>query len=189
MSEVNDGMMKAFRRGYRVTEDGNVMGPTGLYRRLRVDTRGYYVFSFTDKGHRVHAISVHRLAAYQWFGSRLLQDGNEVRHLNGEKLDNSRANILVGTHLENMRDKPKEDRVRYARNAGRGNSHLTVEDVRRLLEDREMGMTYRELQEKYDLAKSTVSYIVNRKTYADVVPRINTTGSASAGPCGLSIPG
>lgn len=62
-------------------------------------------------------------------------------------------------------DKSPEVRQRVAEYAASFQRSLTEERVAQLREDRENGDTYAQLMKKYGLAKSTVSYIINRKTY------------------------
>lgn len=78
-----------------------------------------------------------------------------VRHLNGNKLDNSFENIAIGTQQDNMLDKPKHKRIEWA-------SHPKY-DYESIKKDRLLGMTYRELMNKYNISsKGTISYIINK---------------------------
>jgi isopentenyl phosphate kinase len=64
-----------------------------------------------------------------------------------------------------MMDIPPAERHKKARKAAATQRKLSKVDVSDLRRDRAGGMTYKMLMAKYGLAKSTVSYIVNGKTY------------------------
>lgn len=85
----------------------------------------------------------------------MFEEGIVVRHFNGNPLDNSEDNILIGTQSENMQDIPKEKRVLNA-----SNPIYNHEDI---LSDRYSGMTYKEIMLKYNIkSKGTISFIVNK---------------------------
>jgi len=157
----------AFRKGYRVSEAGEVTAASGKKRSLYDDRKGYLSFKIKDKGVEYN-VAVHLLAAYQWFGEDAFAEGVEARHLDGNPLNNSKGNIAIGTHSQNTLDKDKRKRTLDARKAGRVRSKVSEDEVRNLRKDRDRGMSYKELMEKYGVPKTTVSYIVNRRTYASV---------------------
>jgi hypothetical protein len=158
-------------RGYRVTTEGLVVAPSGRVVKTHPDTRGY--LNFTAKptggdrssGRRVY---IHRLVAYQKYGSKLFTPGLEVRHLDNNKLNNDVSNIAIGTHQENQRDHPEEYLVAQAKHAASFRRALTTEQAQQLVDDRAAGATYKELMAKYGVAKSTVSYIVNGRMYPEL---------------------
>lgn len=167
ISKTSRRMLIAYKQGYRITREGVVLKPDGtpgyVYDRSK---RGivYTHFNVRVDGKPTNA-PAHRLQAYQKFGNALFHEGVVVRHLNGNSLDNTYDNISIGTQRENFWD---QDPVTIARRAQKGanvKKKLTPEQHKRLLADRASGMTYKELMAKYDLAKSTVSYIVRGITY------------------------
>jgi hypothetical protein len=154
----------AFEKGYRVLPDGSVCSPKGrILSRNNTDRDGYPQFRF-EKG--CTYIPVHRLAAYQKFGKRLYDPGIEVRHRRNDPSNSRPCNILIGTRSQNSMDKSRATRVRVAKIAAAARRSLTDTQVDQLRKDRDGGMSYLELMAKYEIAKSTVSYIVRRKTYA-----------------------
>lgn len=161
----------AYEKGYRVREDGVVIGLRGRPLKPNVSSKPNSKMKITVRHpvtNRPKQVLVHLLAAYQWFGDDLFQKDIQVRHLDGNGLNNSRSNFALGTQSENMMDRPPEKRLAQARKAAKVLRSLSVSEVRELRRDRKRGYTYKDLIYKYGIAKSTVSYIVNRKTYSFV---------------------
>lgn len=156
----------AYSKGYTVTPEGVPIGPRGPRKTSRSGKWGRLRFAIkiSDK---LKNIEVHRLQAYQKFGEKLYEPNTEVRHKNNNYLDNSFDNLLLGTHQQNVLDLPPEERLRKAKIAANERKSLSDDEVKQLRQDRKY-MTYKELMAKYGIAKSTVSFIVNRKTYADI---------------------
>jgi hypothetical protein len=152
----------AHRKGYRVTKAGKVVSPSGRILKPWEDSWGYLFF----RPGRGKNVAVHRMIAFQKFGSRLYTQGLEVRHKDGDTLNLRQSNILLGTKTENQRDKPKALRLKVARIGASFLRKLTDRQVGQLRADCVRGMTYSNLARKYHIARSTVSYIVNRKTYS-----------------------
>lgn len=105
----------AHKLGYQCIPIGLILNPQGQVIGA-VKRDGYVAFAITIDGKPVE-IRAHKLQAYQKFGDEVYEKGVEVRHLNGNKLDFSWENIALGTHSQNMMDKPKEERRRIAKNA------------------------------------------------------------------------
>ena len=170
MSVLNDAMLEGYRRGYYVTEDGVLINPRGSAAGGRPNMQGYLESANIDvpgyTGQR--RFRVHRLAAFQWFGCAIFRTGVEVRHLDGNPLNNRRDNIALGSHSENMMDQPVEVRRARATHAASYLRALSAEQAQQLIDDRSSGMTYAELMKKYGVAKGTVSHIVNGKTYPEL---------------------
>lgn len=159
-------LVEASERGYRVDEHGKVVSHVGKILKLNKDTKGYLRFGFNSANHDyVVSVWVHRLVAYQKFGDILFEEDMVVRHLDGNPANNSWDNIEIGTQSDNMMDRPEDSRRAQSKHAASFRRKLTEEEVAWLRHDRELGMSYKELMAKYGIAKSTVSYIVNRKTY------------------------
>ena len=127
---------------------------------------GYLHFSIGLPG-RSHSpsIPVHQLLAYQKYGALALSGMAVVRHRDSNPKNNSRTNVTIGTRSEDYYDIPKEVRAARAEKGAAVLRKLTDEQVTELRELREAGATYTELMAKYGISKSTVSYIVNGKTY------------------------
>lgn len=160
----------AAEKGYRVEDDGTVVGPSGKVLSSRNRTKeGYLMVSVRMKElGRVVGIKAHQLAAFQKFGEVALSDGVQVRHKDNDPGNCALENILIGTPSQNSYDRPAEQRAEHARVAAAARRTLTVKAAQELIQDRSGGMSYLELMEKYGLTKSCVSYIVNGKTYPEL---------------------
>lgn len=170
LSKSNKIVVYAYEKGYRVNKDGDVISPEGSVRKLWVKTSGYYGFSiYYEDDKKSRDLLVHQLQAYQLFGKKIFNKDIEIRHLDGNPLNNKAENLSFGNRHDNIMDIPLKKRSRMAKNAGRTNSSLTksdVKDIRSLRE--EQGYTYKQLIEKYPMSKSTMSYICNYKTWQDI---------------------
>ncbi len=112
--------------GYSVTDAGEVRGPYGPIRQ-HLSGRGYAmvtVGSRTD-GTRTKR-PVHRLVCEAFHGPAP-SPAHEVRHLNGDPLDNRALNLAWGTHRENMADMVLHGRV--ARGAAHKDAKLTSDAI------------------------------------------------------------
>ena len=156
----NERLVEAYQRGFRVTAEGVALKPDGSLQPVGLDKWGYWRFSVKNSDGKIRAVMVHRLAAYQKFGERLFEPGIEVRHLNGST-NNQQQFLEIGTPSQNAMDKSSETRRTVA---GRAARKLTDAQVAQLRQEREAGASYKQLEEKYGVRKSTISYIVRRLT-------------------------
>jgi hypothetical protein len=160
---------EAYRKGYRIEEDGSVVSHLG--RKLSLSgSNEYLAFSvrLRDVPHeraKRFSIKVHMFAKYQWFGAEAFSAGVEIRHLNGDSENNGRANLALGDRSANMLDIPAASRVEKAKKAASVKRRLSQKQAEALRRDRKNGMKFSRLMDKYGVCKSTVSYIVNNKMY------------------------
>ena len=103
MSLAKERLIVAYKRGYRVNIDGQLVGLDGSLNRSQLKG-DYCAFKINYNGKKPH-ILVHRLMAYQKFGEWIFEKGIVVRHRNGISTDNSHENILIGTHKDNYHDR------------------------------------------------------------------------------------
>lgn len=114
--------MSGHTPGYEVTRDGRVFSTQHNWRgygRREItpvsDRDGYLCVRLSINGVRAK-FRVHRLVAWEFLPPRP-DSFHEVRHLNGDKLDNRAENLAWGTAKENA-----DDRARHGRTS-RGASH------------------------------------------------------------------
>jgi hypothetical protein len=168
--------VEAYEKGYRVNKDGDVISHIGNKRSPQKTAKGrrekkgltyYYRFTYRMLDGRNTTVCFHQLAAYQKFGSATFEGGTVVRHKDGNSENNRLDNILIGTQTDNAFDQPEEIRVARAKHAASFQRKLTMQQARQLRKDRSAGMDYKGLSAKYGIPKSSVSYIVNGKTYPE----------------------
>lgn len=109
---------EAYRRGYRATELGEIISPSKLA--LKCSPRGkqrYGSFTLNQFPVKPFRIQTHKFAAYCFFGEAALVSEIHVRHLNGNRADNSKANLRLGTASQNEMDKDPESRKNTAKKA------------------------------------------------------------------------
>lgn len=114
MTKSQQGIIVAHTKGYTIDKDGNVFYNN---KKRKLNNNNNYL-RFSIRHNKIHyEIKVHRFQAYQKFGNKIFESGIEVRHLNGNSLDNSYENIDIGTHQDNMLDTPQEIRIKNAKYA------------------------------------------------------------------------
>lgn len=150
-----DKVIVLYKRGYRVSEDGI------LYNKNRVE-----VGSVQGRYHRIGIrinkkkvfINTHRLQAYQKYGDKLFENDIVVRHKNGNNLDNSWENILIGTQSDNMMDIPKQIRILHSIHASSFNKKYNKEEIKKF---HKKSKSYKKTMEEFNISsKGTLNYIL-----------------------------
>jgi hypothetical protein len=173
---MKEAILLAYKKGYRVTEEGVLLGVKG--KPLLIKIRGkqkYPTFSvnglkLVPNKNGVFGIPVHRFAAYCFYGDAVW-NAECVRHKNGNTEDVSKTNIVLGTHSENNLDKDKSIRVAAAKKARAAqgkrpkNSIFTDEEVKiiRSSPEKDNG-----LAKKYGVTRQAIWRIRKGKNYGDV---------------------
>lgn len=148
----------ASKRGYVVTEDGQFLNPRG--KEIGTIERGYYRGTLVVNKKRRH-IKSHRLQAYQKYGDRIYEEGIVVRHKDGNSLNNSWDNILIGTHFDNTMDIPKQIRIKRAKIA---TSYLIKFDAKKIKDFHKKERSYKLTMEKFGItSKGTLNHILNKR--------------------------
>lgn len=169
--------------GYNIDKDGNILKPSGeIWDSSYFNSNSYKKVTFRPPAKyfgRVHARTVlpHRYQAFKKYGLIIFDDNICVRHLDNNKLNNSWDNIAIGTQSDNHHDNPAELNERNRKicmeAAQRANINKNLEKINKIRADRKLGLTYKELAEKYGVSKSTVCYHcgINTKRRASKVYR------------------
>ncbi len=172
LSDKRKAIYVAVSKGYSVNNDGVLVRhgkPIGSKQRTG---DGYLCFSirFVDDGiKKLTKILVHRLQAYQKYGEDMFADGIVCRHLNNDKNDNSANNIAIGTHGDNAMDNSPAFRTGKAINASSKLRRFNDDEIKSIKKDRQDGLSYKSLSEKYNVGKGTLSYLFNEAKYAKTV--------------------
>lgn len=159
---------EAVRRGYGLV-DGVLYGPKGpLAVKLRKGQR-YPSFTLNSAG-TTFSIAIHKFVAFLCYGDYAFEEGLQVRHRNGDVLDYSRANILMGSRSQNHMDKPQEVRRRCTRAR-----LLLTDDQAREIRRRHAALSpghhpgFRKgLTNEFGIAPMAISKLLNNLTYKDL---------------------
>lgn len=89
--------------GYVVGDNGTVLGKRGYALKTPLDGWGYPKVCLRNSSGQV-VKRVHKLVALAFLGEA---NGRVVRHLDGQKLNNSVSNLRYGTAAENAQDSMK----------------------------------------------------------------------------------
>lgn len=162
MSRLNRTLITAYDKGYRIIK-GIVK-----YKKRKIKpgitTSGYQKFAIrNENGERAEAM-VHRLVAYQKYGDKMFEEGIQVRHRDGNILNNLRNNILIGTSSQNQLDKSPEVRLRCAIKASEAIKKYDHDLIMQLHNE---GLSYKKIMKKLNIkSKGTISFIINKSIVA-----------------------
>lgn len=162
--DSKDCIVRAFEMGYRVTEEGVVMAPSGNPAKVYSKPGSYFHISVPTCR---KPIAVHRLAAYQKFGNVALE-AECVRHLNDKKQDNRLLNISYGSRSDNQMDIPDEKRKLMGRRRNKNNRQLSDEQVKQMRLLILDGWSIDRLVKVFNCSIGTVVNIKNGRCYVDV---------------------
>lgn len=128
---------------------------TGRILKPNLNTHGYRYVILRRDG-RSETREIHKLVAITFLPKpELLQ--TQVRHLDGNRLNNVNTNLVWGTPSENQLDL-----YRY-----RGYHHrLTPEDVKEIRAELERGVKGRELAKRFNISESNISEIKHGRSFA-----------------------
>lgn len=116
---------------YEIKENGDVYSSKYKERRKLkpgLDTHGYRHVAICNDGNP-KSMSIHQLVALQYLPPRP-SPKHEIRHLDGNILNNHYSNLEWGTHAENMADMIRHGTI--SRGERCGTSKLTEDQVRRI---------------------------------------------------------
>jgi hypothetical protein len=149
----------AYSKGYRVDELGFPVSFSGTSLKPDKMHDGYLRIKASNGLVRFN-VMIHRLQAYQKYGNLIYAEGVEVRHMNGNKFDNSFGNVLIGTHSENMMDVPVSVRISSAIHASSFRNKYNWEEVKLFYINN--GKSYHKTIEKFGMSRSSLRYILNK---------------------------
>lgn len=165
MSKINDALVLAHRKGYRVTDEGVVVNALGRERKCQKRKRNgdvRYVFNVAVGGRKRMPIPPHKLQAYQKFGDAMFEVGVVVRHLDGNALNNRPENIDIGTVLDNIMDRPAHERKAHSEKANAARSDVRKDWDLIEADHRENNMGFKLLARKYGISTGALSFHFNK---------------------------
>lgn len=151
-----DKVLEAFNRGYVISLEGIAYNKYGI-KVGHIGVKGYWQVSLKINGTTRH-VKNHRLQAFQKYGHKMFEEGILVRHLDGDKLNNSWENILIGTDSDNKMDVPKQIRISRAVHAASFKKKYDDESIRKF---HAISKSYKKTMEKFNISsKGTLNYIL-----------------------------
>lgn len=172
--------------GYRVDTLGQVWSnrqyrrkgqddATAPYRPLKqMSNRFDYIFVELRRDGHGYNIFVHRLVLMTFVGPR--PDGQECRHLNGDRTDNRLTNLVWGTRIENMQDRKRHGTDDAGERGTR--AKLTNDQVREIRRRYAAGgVTQTALAAEYGLSRPGMTNIVLGHTYTEAGGLISKAGT------------
>lgn len=148
---------------HKIRKTESIVRPT-------LGSNGYWYYNFCiSKDDYIDRcpIVLHKIIAYFKFGIEAFKIGIEVRHLNGDKLDNSWENISIGTSQDNKLDVPNHKRL------GRNARKLTKDQVKEI-RDRYKKFGYKrdgfhkQLSKEFNISPRTLYDIIRGRIWTNI---------------------
>jgi len=158
--------------GYEITSDGLVFSIATNWRgygKRRMDapvnSKGYPSVRLTINGMRKRYL-VHALVAKQYLPPRpSLQ--HEIRHLDGNKLNNNVENLCWGTRKDNARDRELHgNTAKGSRNGFSKLSEIDVSEIRKLLS---AGTSQRKVATAFNVSQRAIGRIFRMEQWNHVI--------------------
>jgi hypothetical protein len=130
---------------------------------LSSDVAGYPQAQLSNGG-VCRKIYIHRLVIEAFVGPR--PPGLEVRHLDGNKRNNTPANLAYGTHAENVADQFVHGTAVFGEKSP--SAKLTENEVRAIRQACAAGESQRTIARRYGVDQTMVSRILLRKAWRHV---------------------
>lgn len=109
-------------------------------------------------------VFVHRLVLSAFI--RFPQDGEECRHLDGDKKNNRLGNLCWGSRSDNIADRKRLNEEHPARGEASGKSYLKEVDVRRIRAERSGGKPMRQIAREMGFGNRAVRDVCSGRTWA-----------------------
>lgn len=163
-----------FEGRYEVSDQGRVRSWAGWRGRVREEPyylslnpnkhTGYIIVALSGADGEKTSRSVHSLVCEAFVGPR--PDGQEVRHLNGDRADSRLSNLTYGTPKENAADKVAHGTQPYGERTG--TSTLTYYQARAIQLLWDSGeYSYRLISEVLDVNQTTVRNVATRRNWGE----------------------
>jgi len=154
-------IIEAYRAGYRVVGD-SVISPVNN-RPLKLRLHSGYPMVFLTCNNKIcpnnrQYVSVHRFAAYQYFGMEVFQQGMCVQHIDNDKTNFSKENLKVGTYSENEKHKYKSGKPKTWIRKCPLETNLIIENLRAASETKE---SQTQIANRLNISLKQVNYVYN----------------------------
>lgn len=155
--------------GYTVHCDGSITGKNGKLRKPSlIGNRDYkYLGLGVQVEGKTRWAYVHVLVCEAFHGAKPFPEA-QVRHLDGNPLNNNAHNLKWGTPAENSADTKRHGRHRNDAHPGEKNGRavLTEQQVREIRTRYAAGGVFqRELGEEYGVSTATISHVISGRNW------------------------
>lgn len=143
--------------GWEIDQNGQITNPKGEIKKGSL-TYGYLKVGIKIPELKIssYSLKIHKFQAYQKYGEEIFQPGIVVRHLNGNKTDNSWENIIIGTQSDNMMDRNELDRIKHSKERRKYSHEVKLE----LIKEREIGKSFSQISKEHSIPLQTVKDII-----------------------------
>jgi len=124
---------------------------------------GYREVTIYDKDHNRRTKLIHQLVMEAFVGPCPVD--REINHKDGNKRNNNLDNLEYVTASENILHAHRTGLIKVARGQQAGQAILTNRQVRRIRERHAQGVSMSSIARRLKIGLSTVSDIINRKTW------------------------
>jgi len=153
-----------YNKGYRVTLDGKLINKLGKERKFHISKGQFYPTVSFRNGDKFITVRVHRFAAFCFYGDKVFDKKLQVRHLDANVMNISKANIVLGTKSENEQDKPKSVRLTALRKRNAVRKKIfTNQQVLDVIKHINSNTPISDIAYKFGVNRSTIYKIKNRK--------------------------
>ena len=153
--------------GITVLADGTIIGRRGAPLKGGVNpVSGYRGITCKING-RDKTFSVHVLVCETFHGEKPFPEA-QVRHLDGNPLNNAASNLKWGTAAENAADTRRHGRTAHQRGEQSGRARLTWDQVRQIRKRYAAGgVSHRDLAAEYRVHRSAIGPLLSGRTWVD----------------------
>jgi len=151
---------------YYITREGIVYSSMAeIVRQMTPsEKKGYLVLYLSGDHRKVVCKLIHRAVLESW--TRCANAGEEARHLDGNRLNNSLSNLAWGTSKENAKDRDMHGTT--ARGERVGNARLTEADVSRMRDLHRCQIGARKIARYLAINLATTKDVLKRRTWRHV---------------------
>ena len=151
---------------YEISSQGNVRNSKGELKKPTISDWGYRTVVLHNKGRRSSNLLICILTCTAFNGPKPFE-GAKCRHLDDNKLNDSKDNLTWGTHQDNMDD--RERNGHKATGDTHGSSTLNSDQVREIRRLKSEGTPQASLSRKFNVGEACISNIILRKTWRELV--------------------
>lgn len=159
--------IKGFETLYKISDHGNVYSIRNNKELVKSNTKGYWKVKLCDLNHKVHTLKVHRLVAIAFIENP--ENKPLVNHIDGNKRNNHISNLEWADNKENITHAAKNGLLADVKGKNNGMAILNEEHIKEIrgFHEQKIFNTV-QLAKKYQVSRSAISLIVNRKTWSHI---------------------